>query len=107
MTPAERLRAAATRLREVSGAATPGPWEACEGDPNAFGFRPSVIFMAERGHDAAEIENSGDAAYIAMMHPPVALALADWLTKEATLSEGFTPRAALAVADAVLGGEQR
>lgn len=95
MTPAERFRAAATRLRERAEAATPGS------------HTPDV------------------EAYIAMMHPPVALALADWLDDLASgwpwdddgegcvwddgmpmRLEESTDAHALAVADAVLGGER-
>jgi hypothetical protein len=47
-----------------------------------------------------------DADYAALVHPPVALALADWLDAQAAVEEYAPPRrrqpAALAVARAVL-----
>ena len=106
MNPVERLRAAATRLREVAGDATPGPWGAeyskvsghCVVDAKSTNCLDSVA-------RATHFRDSADAAYIAMMHPPAALALADWLDETAR----WVPvmEEPLAVADAVLGGEQR
>lgn len=77
MTPAEKLRDAATRLREYSNEATEGPWEMgyvtpanrLERIPAYADLEPSVA----GGLDPA------DAAYMATMHPGVGLALADWL----------------------------
>ena len=118
MTADERLRAAATRLREVAGAATPGPWEVIGGGEYLQG--PGILVGGGVGSTTAT-----NAACIAMMHPPVALALAGWLDDLAAgwpwdddgtcVWDDGTPMRleespdthALAVADAVLGGEQR
>lgn len=112
MSPAERLRAAATRLREVAGDATPGPWDHVVGASEDHAW-------VERRHTETVVttRDIGTSAYIAMMHPPVALALADWLDDEAGFIDAIKAHAdgdpsvlaphALAVADAVLGSEQR
>ena len=100
---AELLRRAAKVLREHADAATPGPWEHVdfaepEGQPltsdgrqSTFMGCGSVITMGEdvMGGDIAGpngdlYPRSGyspgdDMAHIALMHPPVALALADLL----------------------------
>jgi hypothetical protein len=89
---ADLLRRAAATLRERAGKATPGPWS---GDPTGTvcaddDLRPDPnggeILPPEGPQEVAECyrnERSGErgdnAAYIAMLHPPVALALADWL----------------------------
>ena len=103
MSAAERLREAATRLREVAGAATPGPWEVIGGGEYLQG--PGILVGGGVGSTTA-----ADADCIAMMHPPVALALADWLDAVADdysiAQYGYWSVRALAVADAVLGGEQ-
>lgn len=113
MTPAERLREAATRLREVAGDATPGPWFLDKGGDTGVYTAPRP---SPASQDIAWSHSPDVEAYIAAMHPPVALALADWLDAEAGFMDRLgehtsdpavlTPTASLAVADAVLGGEQ-
>ena len=83
-TPAEELRAAAVKLRELATAATSGPWAADASIP--YGHRVGssdeadwVAWTGEHGEDGSE----ADAAYIASMHPGVGLMLADWLDCEA------------------------
>lgn len=126
---AERLRAAATLLRERAEAATPGPWHVCD---RAYQYDEidAAALVCGESHDPIAANSSDwyetdddeptpdtDAAYIATMSPPVALALADWLDSEAErVEEGataftfggapmFPPNPhALAVADAILGG---
>ena len=110
MTPAERLRAAATRLREVAGAAEGGPWTFTVDDAHTdYPWRLDGTFRNWRGEecnrDIARVATTDDALYFATMSPPVALALADWLDYTAERQVGEPVRAALAVADAVLGGE--
>lgn len=108
---AELLRRAAKVLRERADAASAGPWEA----------HPDGLVWAERIGDpvsgSTEVE---DAEYIALMHPPVALALADWLESAADvldanygdevdliaeLDEDRTGQGALMVARALLREE--
>lgn len=112
MTLAERLRAAATRLREVAEAATPGPWFLDKGGDTGVYTAPRPTPASE---DIAWSHSPDVEAYIATMHPGVALALAGWLDGEAGFMDRLgehtsdpsvlTPTASLAVADAVLGGE--
>lgn len=103
---ADLLKRAAKVLRVYAEAATPGPWShvdnadpagqplSKEGVPSTFMGCGSVITLGEgvEGGDIAApngdlYPRSGyspgdDMAYIALMHPPVALALADWLEDE-------------------------
>ena len=87
------LRRAAAKLREHAEAATPGPWEHVDHGPPAGSFKGcgQVITMGAEvfGGDIAgptgDLYPRGgyspldDMALIALMGPPVALALADWL----------------------------
>ncbi|NAE18008.1 hypothetical protein [Enterococcus hirae] len=106
--PVSRLRAAEQRLRDVAGAATPGPWVSS----------PDGVYWIAEGPivDIASDVVEEDARYIAALAPPVALALADWLAHEIRDAlwyeqEGYGPADdavgthSLAVADAVLGSE--
>lgn len=88
--PAEELRAAATRLRVLADRATPGPWAADHSVP--YGHRVGgsdeadwVAWTGEHGESGSE----ADAAYIAAMHPVIALALANWLNETARNTEPF------------------
>lgn len=58
---AELLRRASKKLREHAELATSGPWS-----------RADILAWAD-------LVDEVDAEYIALMHPPVALALAEWL----------------------------
>lgn len=77
---AELLRRAAKTLREHAEAASAGRWEA----------HPDGLVWAERIGDpvsgSTEVE---DANYVALMHPPVALALADLLDAHIPLFAGL------------------
>lgn len=104
MTPAEELRAAATRMRELAEKATPGPWgydsysridsvplcalytdrwDAIPDDApdEAYEMLPdtAVAFVPVVAGDTATERGSKDAKHIAAWHPAVALAVADWL----------------------------
>lgn len=93
MSSVETLREAAKVLRERAEAATPGPWEADMHEVSQHWSRPEpwqtvasseVACMAYcYGGSGRGIEREEDATFIATMHPGVALALADWLGKEA------------------------
>ena len=113
--PADELRAAAQLLRERATApyVQPGPWHVHE----AYGFlrvdndrdKTSEAWTVKSGADVAE-ENRGTAEWIALMHPGVGEALADWLEATAdycTVSVTHPTHVvrALAVARALLGGE--
>lgn len=74
---AQRLRDAAKVLRERAEDATPGPWAATAcGDLN---FNPSDLRIGWTVH----FSRPANAAYIATMHPGVALALARLLDNAA------------------------
>lgn len=68
--PAEQLRAAAQRLRELAGAATPGPWTYVPSSRGGWYVDPQTV---------ASVGRKVEAAYIAAMHPGVAQALAELL----------------------------
>jgi hypothetical protein len=107
------LRRAAVRLREHANAATPGPWESLdEGDRLvAWKLDPAGQFNDDFDYVVDEpISNPANAAFIALMHPPVALALADLLDKQATFLDANPDRTVgeplAAVARAVLREEE-
>lgn len=73
---AELLRRAATKLREHATAASRGPWEMDGAD--------GLVWPGCMGDPVSGSELLADGAFIALMHPPVALALAEWLEAQAT-----------------------
>lgn len=120
------FRRAAAMLREHATEATPGPWEhVSHGKDGTFMGCGEVITMAEAvlgGNIAAPsgdcYARSGyspfeDMAYIVLMHPPVALAVADLLEAQAQQETYFlaefgyraAPNAAIALARAILREE--
>src|SRR6185295_1666780 len=88
------LRRAATKLRETAEATSPPPWSS---DPDASWYECGADHRYVRTEsdqhwsavaltglvDDPHPRSARDAAYIALMHPPVALALAVWLEHEA------------------------
>lgn len=115
---AELLREAAAKMRERAEAATPGPWEIWEGrrdlsiestvaeDSNGNPLPIARTFPWEGARP--------DAEHIASWHPPVALAVADWMDWMAGRAasgnsipamRGQGLEQALAVARAYLGRE--
>jgi hypothetical protein len=122
--PAETLSTAAKRLRERATAPniTPGPWLCLDGGDRIIRY-PGID---DTDYVVDEpTSNSANAEWIALMHPGVGLALADWLEREAAIwteleavkaelhPKGYklswpisTHDEALAVARAVLGGAQ-
>lgn len=104
--PADTLRAAATRLREHATTASPGPWAV-----NQWGN----VETSQR-EEMAEVwplqaKPGANAAYIAAMHPGVGQALADWLgswTGIDLYEAGSLPedaRHALTIARVILGDQ--
>lgn len=81
MTPAERLRAAATRLRERAGVPYGPPWtsDGTGGVNTAADLEDDLVGPTIYVNGGLYANQNKVAAYIAMMSPPVALALADWL----------------------------
>lgn len=130
---ADLLRRAAGLLRQRAEGASPAPWDHVDyhgynDQPSTFMGCGSIVSMHPdtMGGDIAapngDLYPRGgyspfeDMQYIALMHPPVALALATWLDAHAELwerwpktldSTGDDPsQAALAVARAVLREDQ-
>lgn len=100
------LRRAAAKLREHAEAASKGNWD----ESGTELYAASGGWVGETS--GAEPEDEANARYVAMMHPPVALALADWLDDAAARtgipeypSYGL-PEKAMAVARAVLREEE-
>jgi hypothetical protein len=101
------LRRAASLLRDRATAATPGPWEHVIDRGSLHHRDRSRLKGIERFREYRnDVDLGADhdtAAYIALVHPPVALALADWLDDEAARGLGRPDNlAAYAVARAVL-----
>lgn len=67
-TPAAILREAAKRIRELARAAYSGPW-----------FFDDEGNLHDGGTDIAAFHKEANGKYAAVMHPGVALAVADWL----------------------------
>lgn len=95
---AERLRLAATRLRELAENSTPGPWETrpmheapswLEDDDRLVAPVGRECPIQPGGGEAGDYGMSiGDAAYIAAMHPPVAAVTAKLLDAIADIHDG-------------------
>jgi hypothetical protein len=123
---AERIREAAKVLRDAAERATPGPWERTidrdKHKPNGIDvgvWSESAINYPVESVTFGNPNDLADAAYIALMSPPVALALADWLDDIEALWASAESMAdadgdpltfgesldshALALADAILG----
>lgn len=107
-TPADTLRAAATKLRNAANLhGDPGPWlvHQCRGFLRVGPNIPPAHngWKLTRGADLPE-ERRDTAEYIALMHPGVGLALAAWLSSAAEDAEQIGPDPdALATARAILG----
>lgn len=89
---ADLLRRAAKVLREhADNDLTTGPWGAAHHTPTdehwVRGMFGATVAVCGEGYTVAP----RDAAYIALMHPPVALALADWLEVQAEYVEEAQP----------------
>lgn len=97
MTPADELRAAAAKLREMAGAATQGTWTAtpmyktAEGcrcmsctDDKPWAWQIDVVDGPDSGDCFFPMHiNRPDAAWIALMGPDKAEMIAVWLETEA------------------------
>ena len=127
-TPADELRTAAEKIRELIDGVPRDLWgdrpwhvEACS--DKATGDCPCIVTQGEyKPFDqpqvpmiqyVADAETTGHANYIAAMHPGVGLALADWLESTAESLDSTTHPGwqetvaphALAVARAINGGQ--
>ncbi|MEH0442485.1 hypothetical protein QA811_02120 [Streptomyces sp. B21-102] len=122
MTPADELRAAAAKIRDLTAEATGAPWATSWSEQQYEVKSPSGIdpiaewtyaiatWEPEASEQRAECDTA-DADWIATMHPGVGTALARWLENTATSLTASTHPGwqdliaadALAVARAVLG----
>lgn len=112
MTPAERLRAAAEKIRETAQAAPPAPWRAV-----TFSTVPPHVkreWHDEQGRRCQKLVtdrvDGGEAAeHIALWSPPVALLVAKVLDQHAEEHGIYDCQwvdcDALALADLILGAE--
>lgn len=111
MTPIEEIREAVRVLRETAALVPPGPWgtfgtAVARGlEVTGVGSYTAVQPVAEAADaddwdsfehdDAVEVDPSDTAAYMALMDPPVALALADLLADIAAYHESWGTNPAL------------
>lgn len=120
-TPADELRAAAKKLRLTAGNATEGAWAIWRdldyqgyitvGNAAGVVTPPALQSAGGECNPVAHVYVWEDAQHIALMHPRVGLAVADWLdaaaadadTAVAEPGEPFVEPAALVVARRVLG----
>lgn len=125
MTLEQTLNAAAQKLREAATVALPPdrrlaqPWhvEDCADEGEGSNDCPCIVAYTQHDdssgfgvatHYVAEAETTEYAAWIALMHPGVGLALADWLDTAAATWAYLTNAnqdAALAVARQILGDQ--
>lgn len=105
---ARELRAAATKLREATEAATEGPWEALlTNTSKSHGVWASTGECIALDHSTAPAQrgSKSNATYIALANPVFGLAVADWLDATAsTEASYFDDSHALAVARSIIGG---
>lgn len=80
MSGADLLRRAAEALRSHAQAATAGPWNA---DPAEIYGDTIATWVAESLNGSLPDAGAANSRFIALMHPGVALALADLLDREA------------------------
>lgn len=131
MTPAQELRAAAAELRKRAEGTTPVPvepygWSGVGNDetgeamlwggPAEDGYRTGSVFWFRRHCRECEPPSQADVAWMETVDPGLAEPLAAWLEWEADRVDSYTRKEnvqaaivnkhALAVARALLGGEQ-
>lgn len=89
MTPADELRAAATKLRArlTAPELTPGPWLSLDHGDRLLYDGPGAEDEPPMYVVDEPMSNGANASYIAAMHPGVGAALADWLDRMAEATE--------------------
>jgi hypothetical protein len=88
--PIETIRRAAELMRKRAKAATKGPWTIADSYPNALVVSDDYSLTVAEVNDLRPDATVKDAAYIAAMHPIVALAVADWLDSVASAFHPLT-----------------
>jgi hypothetical protein len=81
---ADLLRRAAAMLREHANTAIPGPWVKDGGE--IYNTGPGGLWVGETLHSMDPLTTEASSAYVVLMHPPVALALADLLDRYADVA---------------------
>jgi hypothetical protein len=91
LTPADELRAAAHLIRRHADGVTPGPWksEASVQYGHRVGAADNSAWVARTG-DRDEEHSARDADWIALMHPVLGAALAEWLDGTAATVEAVS-----------------
>jgi hypothetical protein len=84
---ADLLHRAAVKLREHADRAPEGPWVSLDGGDRLVALRENREHFPKGFRYVVDepIDDASIAEYIALMHPPVALALAELLDAEADL----------------------
>lgn len=104
--PAAEMRAAAQHVRALSAAAGPGPWKDVP-DVLIGGWAVARQDAGPEGPYLADFTRTEHAQWVALMHPGIGVALAEWLDDAADGDEHDEHNPyALAVARALLGGAQ-
>lgn len=107
-TPADELRTAATRLRQLLAdpQLTPGPWLSMDRGDRLLWNGPGAHDLPPRYVVDEPMSNAANAEWIAAVDPTVGAALANWLESAAEDAEQIGPDPhALAVARAINGGQ--
>lgn len=92
---AETLRRAAAEMRRCARMAEPGRWKlwgmSVMADPEGTSNVADAIDVARTATPSTSdrILHTGNAQHIASWHPAVALAVADWLDREAALHDAL------------------
>lgn len=111
--PAELLRHAATLIRSLGEHVSPGPWMTSNSrthwlaDDVVFG---QSVWMANRISQVCNVDygqnRKPDAAWIALMHPGVGAALAEWLDYAARRHDALVQAAHQVWADDTAGRDK-
>lgn len=115
MTPAEEMRAAAAKLREMAAKTSGGPWTLMKNIQERTGSHMQSTWMRPGKKTAINPHQHDEYAWIALMDPDKAEPLACWLDVAARMTEigcrmagreslSVEQRAARDFARAILGG---
>lgn len=83
MTPAEELRAAAAKLREMAAVATPGPWTLVKNIQEHTSSHMQSTWSRPGKTQAVKASQHDDYAWVVLLGPDKAELLAVWLETEA------------------------
>lgn len=109
---ADVLREAAAKVREAAtdcGNCGRNPWFFTQGDEERFDGYEVWTFFGNHHWTVATADFTADAEHIALWHPAVALAVADWLdaiVERDPSGQSVEAEPALRVARLILGADQ-